>query len=308
MTDLAVVGLCILTLLLSGLCLYLYIQVSRLTPDTEGDDTTADSLADSTVVPVAKSKNEDLLLQVNLAKYSTLHQLGSGVAHEINNPLSVILGRAQMMRLRVEQGSAKSEDLHQAFHKIEEMVKRISRIVSSLQLITKDSALEREDRIYVNALLEDIEALWGERLRHRGYQFDIIRPSEMMVIFGHRSLLITALFNLITNSFEALSQEPQKSIVIAAIPKDTHVEFSVTDSGPGISADKRDSLFKPMNSHAQGLGGASLGLAVVRNIAELHKGTIALDTSSKQTRFVLSLPIWKDGMQTTDSHRLTVID
>jgi len=268
------------------------LTVSAFSPELEksGCLVTLNEIQGTTAKEVAQTENEKLQL-IQMERYTVLKDLGAGVAHEINNPLAVILGRTQTMKVRVVRGTATPQDFLETLEKIETNVKRISKIITAMRLMTKDSSSEKTENLPVVAILEDIQSVWQERLHNRGYDFQIHRPDSGFCIMGRRSLLITALFNMISNSFEATQTVDEKWIRIETKVEGNFIEIAMVDSGKGIPPESRTRIFDPFFTTHDAAKAAGLGLSVAKGIFELHKGTITYDDQSPNTRFVIRLPL-----------------
>ena len=107
------------------------------------------------------------------------------------------------------------------------------------------------------------------------------------------------LINLLNNSFDAVTGLPVRYIRISARPiheaENDKVEMSIVDSGPKIPAELSERIFQPFFT-TKGVGkGTGLGLSLSKGIIEAHDGTIRLDTASRETRFVITLPVHQPG-------------
>jgi len=242
---------------------------------------------------VADEKNK--LKQVQVDKYSVLRDLGAGVSHEINNPLAIILGKVQMMKLRFEREKDKGEvtrkDILETFDKIETNAKRISKIVLALRLMTKDSTNEESSYISVAGIFEDLTSVWGERLKNKGYKFELSQIDPAVEIYGKRSLLVTALFNMVSNSFDATQELTERWIKIEAQSQNGNLTMAITDAGNGIPEETRTRLFDPFFTTRDAATSSGLGLAVAKGIFEVHRGTIEYDASSPNTKFIVNIPL-----------------
>ena len=96
--------------------------------------------------------------------------------------------------------------------------------------------------------------------------------------------------NLVTNACEALAKRERARITVAVVEKDNRCLLTVSDNGPGIPREIRDTLFEPFISHGKS-GGTGLGLAIARSVVEAHQGSIAYRTSRTGTVFTIQLPL-----------------
>jgi two-component system, NtrC family, sensor kinase len=220
-----------------------------------------------------KEHQARLLIQEKLAG---LGRIAAGVAHEINNPLGVMLGYVKL--LRRNPGSSASPELEI----IEQEAERCREIVEDLLDLTRTAPLPRENI--------DLRALCEETVSR--LQVSLERPEVRVVIEGlgdvhaNRKRLQQLVHNLVRNAFEAVGDAGRIQITIAA-----HLDgvwLTVADDGSGIAETDRALVFEPFfTTKASGRG---LGLAVSRSIARAHGGDLDLLASGRGAAFRLTLP------------------
>jgi two-component system, NtrC family, sensor kinase len=213
---------------------------------------------------------------VQSEKLAGIGRLAAGVAHEINNPLGVVLGYTRLLRKRAEGPLA--EDLAV----IEEETLR------SLQIVAGLLDLARPPRLTVQAvdlreLTDEVVGRLGEARQLEGVAVDVRGQGQAA---GDAQKLRQVLLNLVLNGAEAAGAGGRLEVAVSE--SDGHVEVSVSDSGPGIGAAARERLFEPFfTTKPRGTG---LGLAVSRAIARAHGGDLDAAEGVAGARFVLTLP------------------
>jgi signal transduction histidine kinase len=210
-------------------------------------------------------------------KLAGIGRLAAGVAHEINNPLGVILGYAKLLRRRAEGGVA--EDLAV----IEEETLRAKEIVEGLLDLSRPLAAESEP-VDLRALCDAVVGRLREAHLLEGVQVSVDGTATAL---GSPPKLRQVVHNLVKNAAEAAGPGGTVTVRIDAGP--SQAEVVVSDSGAGISADVRDRLFEPfLTTKPRGTG---LGLAVSRAIARAHGGDLsAVDAPGGGARFALRVP------------------
>jgi two-component system, NtrC family, sensor kinase len=221
-----------------------------------------------------KAHQEQLVRQEKLAG---IGRLAAGVAHEINNPLAVILGYARLLGRKADAGAR--EDLQV----IEDEALRAKQIVDGLLDLSRPVAILPEP-VELRALCDEAVArLAGTPL---------LAGVEVRVAGGARAAadapkLRQVLLNLLRNAAEAAG--PGGRIEVAIEPTPEGAELSVSDTGPGLSEEVRARLFEPFFSRKQ--HGTGLGLAVSKGIVEAHGGRIeAGPAPGGGARFTVWLP------------------
>lgn len=221
-------------------------------------------------------------------KMASLGVLSSGVAHEINNPLGVILGYASYLEGKLEED-------HPHFHYIHEIKresKRCKKIVQDLLSYarTPKPTLEETD---LNELLSQISDFAANHtdLHHVTIVRDFAPELPAILVDGDQ--LRQVAINLILNAGAAMTDGGNLTIRTAREGSD-HVALTFSDTGPGIPEDYQERIFEPFfTTKARGTG---LGLAITRQIVELHHGRINLEsTIGVGTTIQIVLPIDRDN-------------
>ncbi|MBI2374836.1 MAG: HAMP domain-containing protein [Deltaproteobacteria bacterium] len=211
-------------------------------------------------------------------KLAGLGRLAAGVAHEINNPLAVILGYTRLLR------RASTSEVDDELRMIEEEAVRCQAIVEGLLDLSRPLRVESEPVLLRELCEEAIERL-EDAGRTAGVQVSI---SGHATARGSTLQLRQVLMNLIQNAVEAAGANGRVSAEIRR-PTDGFVEVAIHDSGAGLTAEHRKKLFEPFFTTKS--TGTGLGLAVSKAIARAHGGDIdAFCEPGKETVFVLRLP------------------
>jgi signal transduction histidine kinase len=209
-------------------------------------------------------------------------RLAAGVAHEINNPLGVILGYTRLLRKKAV-GSL-TEDLAI----VEEEVLRCQEIVEGLLDFSRPVEVGSQ-RVDLRALCDDIVARLAEAHRGAGVTVTVAGQGSAT---GTASKLRQVLLNLAKNAVEAAAPSGHVDILVGE--SDQRSEVTVRDSGPGLDAEARERLFEPFFTNKP--RGTGLGLAVSQTIARAHGGEIVAEPpGSGGACFVLRLPRPKGG-------------
>jgi signal transduction histidine kinase/ActR/RegA family two-component response regulator len=234
----------------------------------------------------ALTKSETSLVAANKAKDEFLAMLG----HELRNPLAPIMSAVDMMRLRGEAPREREVIGRQVAHLkvlLDDLLD-VSRVVrGSLELRTKPMQLDEAVRRGVemaNPLLE-----------RRAQKVQLEVPSVGLPIDGDRERLAQVVYNLLANASKY--SEPGAVIRVRAERAGESVRLVVRDEGVGIAPDFLGRIFEPFFQPPQALdraeGGLGLGLAIVRSVVELHRGTVAASSGGvgEGSTFVVELPI-----------------
>ncbi|MGE4131015.1 MAG: sensor histidine kinase [Bdellovibrionales bacterium] len=224
-------------------------------------------------------------------KLANVGELAAGLAHEINNPLTVIQSLAFLQKNKDSNQAPSASEMKDSATKILKHVDRISKIVSGLRNLGQPQVDEKRSEKSVNQLIH--QAVEQLKPDVSSQKIDLLvepLPSDSR-IFCNEQQIVQVLINLLSNAENAVDSHKVKWIRIKANELDrNHVEIEVTDSGRGVPPDLRDKIFEPFFSTKPANSGTGLGLAVSRNIAEEHGGELILDPNIPNTTFRLRMP------------------
>jgi two-component system, NtrC family, sensor kinase len=223
-----------------------------------------------------------------LEKSAMVGKLSAGLAHEIAAPLNVIGGRAELLR-----GSARSTDDARYLDTIIGQIDRISRIVRSLLDFAGRRAMN-VTRVDITTVLENAMEFLEPEFADAGVEVEHDVPAHLS-IDADGDQLQEILVNLLLNATQAMrDSDPPKRIVVRMRPATQEdgnegVVVDISDTGPGIPADRADRVFDPFfTTKAEGTG---LGLFMCRSIVEDHGGTLELIRDSERgAHFRVTLP------------------
>ena len=227
---------------------------------------------------------------VRASKLSALGEMAAGVAHEINNPLAIILGKAQQIKNGLRLGKLDSAALVSQLEKIEAMAERIAKIVRGLRSFSRNSDQDALSIENVDQVLADAVTLLSERLRNGGVEVRT-PPASGLEIECRPAQVAEILVNLLGNSFDAIQGKDEKWIELSVQSNKNTIEISVTDSGERIPAEIAERMMEPFFTTKPLGKGTGLGLSLSKGLAESNHGTLVYDNQSPHTRFVLSLPM-----------------
>ena len=225
-----------------------------------------------------------------IEKLSALGELASGVAHDFNNTLSGILGRAQLLH-------AHSNDANEVERGLDIIIKTAKDGAHTVKRI-QDFARQRRDRdfevIAVDQLLSDVSEITRPRWKNRAEAADVYINLDLSVtttatVMGDASELREVLVNIVFNAIDALPTGG--TITLSAREVDGQVEIRITDSGTGMTEDVRSRIFDPFFT-TKGKAGMGLGLAVSYGIICRHEGSLEVESElGRGTSFVIKLAV-----------------
>jgi C4-dicarboxylate-specific signal transduction histidine kinase len=229
-------------------------------------------------------------------------EMASSVAHELNQPLTAITNYCNGMVSRVDADSIDKPDLLAALRKTARQAERAGQIIRRIRAFVKKSEPQRQSA-QARQIVEDAVELAGIELRRRNVAIRTYVAQRLPALQVDPILIEQVLMNLLKNAAEAIDSAQlsasRRSIELRVVPRHTPeeggvIEFSVTDSGPGLKDEVIERLYEAFfSTKAEGLG---IGLSLCRSIIESHRGRMRAQNLYNGDvvsgcRFAFTLPV-----------------
>lgn len=247
------------------------------------------------VIKKRDEKERQLNMQlVQAGKLASLGELAAGVAHEINNPLSIILAGNQVIRDCCDEASGLDanfkEMLIETLEQVDSQVLRCNTITHNLLRFARRSA-SVIDEVDINRCVDEVIVLMEKRAKSNGITFQRDFDDTLPPILSDPSQLQQVFVNLISNGIDAHEGKPFGTIHVATRSSGSGVEISVSDTGMGIAEENLDRIFDPFFTTKPVGKGTGLGLSISYNIVKNLGGSIhAESTLGKGTKFTVRIP------------------
>jgi signal transduction histidine kinase len=226
-------------------------------------------------------------------RLATLGKVASGIAHEINNPLGIILNRIECMEADAAQAQL-TDEVGRDLVAIRTQAERISRVTRSILTFSRGtvSTLKPLD---LNCVARTCVAMAGERVAGRAVRIEAQLAPELSPVMGDRDRLETVLLNLINNAIDAVTGHVEPGVITLRTARthlngDEWVQISLSDNGPGIPSAILDRIFDPFFTTKPPGQGTGLGLFLSYGIVLDHRGRIEARTSAVGATFEIYLP------------------
>ncbi|MBK1665231.1 two-component sensor histidine kinase [Rhodospirillum rubrum] len=222
---------------------------------------------------------------VQASKLAVLGQIAASVAHEINQPVAAIRTFADNARTFLARAQPEGADHN--LQTIAALTERIGAITGELRAFARKSP-SRVEPVSLRSAIDGALLLVGHRLRQQAVALDVDIAEGDLTVAAERVRLEQVLVNLLQNAVEALAEQRDGAIRIAAIADRARVTVTVCDNGPGLSAEVVGSLFMPFTTtKPTGLG---LGLVIAKDIlAEFGGSFTGENAASGGARFTITL-------------------
>ena len=255
----------------------------------QGEEVVVETLFDLTdrrATEAELARQREMLHQSE--KLSALGELLAGVSHELNNPLSVLVGQALML-----SESAADEQTASRAEKISKAADRCARIVKTFLAMARQEPRDMM-QVDLNEVIEAAIEVTAYALRTAGIEHAIDLAKELPPVDGDPDQLRQVLINLIVNAQHALEEiEGERRLEISTVyrRRDNELEITVRDTGPGIAPEVRSRIFEPLYTTKEIGTGTGIGLALCHRVVEAHGGSIVVEGGPGQGAvFSIRLP------------------
>jgi len=232
----------------------------------------------------------------NTEKLASIGTLAAGVAHEINNPLAVILGFTDLLLERSDSNSSEYEDLKV----IETNANNAKKIVENLLTFARVTE-GLEDRLDVAASVETVLKIAQNTLMTKKIELVTDLPDDLPRVRGDSREYQQVIFNLINNAVAAI-EDTGGTLTLSARAEDGWVNLGVTDTGTGIPERIKAQIFDPFFTTKKVGEGTGLGLSLCYGIVKKYGGKMSFTSVSAEdnpgqptgTTFTVSMPVDED--------------
>jgi nitrogen-specific signal transduction histidine kinase/CheY-like chemotaxis protein len=228
-------------------------------------------------------------------KFRTLGSLAAGVAHNINNRLTPVLGWTEMLLERLAAGETLDHgELVHALTVINQGASDSVGTVRRLQEYARPGRVKGPEAVQLREVLEHLLALtrpqWDNEAARRGIRYDIdLKIEPAPAILAVASEIREAILNILENALTAMARGGRLTLHVRGV--ENLAILSITDTGKGMSEEVQRLAFEPFFTTRAGEGGSGLGLALAQEIVKRYGGTISLDSAEGVgTTFTLSFP------------------
>src|SRR5882672_1035817 len=228
---------------------------------------------------------EEQLIQAE--KLAAMGQMLAGVAHELNNPLTAILGVTELLR----DGEGVQENTKRQLELTHRQARRAARIVQNLLEFSRPAAPQKK-ALDVNTLIERTLQLQDHSLRRNNVHADFQPQSDLPAVIGDANQLIQVFLNLISNAEHAIREVRETGRIQIRIGRiGGHISVTVQDDGVGVAQEALPKLFDPFYTTKRPGGGTGLGLSICMSIVREHGGSIEAESlPAGGSAFTIYLP------------------
>ncbi|MEW6665805.1 MAG: ATP-binding protein [Thermodesulfobacteriota bacterium] len=237
---------------------------------------------------------------IQASKMATLGEMATGVAHELNQPLSVIKTAGSFLKRKAEREEPIPKDILKTMaQEIDSHVDRASRIISHMREFGRKSGVAKE-RVQVNDVLRRAVDFFKQQLKLREIEVIEELKEDLPLILADANRLEQVVVNLLINARDAIEAKAaapdpvikNRRIVLASGEEGAMVTIRVSDTGKGIPPSIREKIFEPFFTTKEVGKGTGLGLSISYGIVRDYDGTIRVESKEGEgTSFVVQFPI-----------------
>ncbi len=251
-----------------------------------------------------KQKNQRILEQekeiqiqkaasINQARLASLGEMAASIAHEINNPLTVLAFSGKKLEQLADSDHIDSGKLLHFISMINKTIQRMCKTIDGLKKLGRNAEGDQMKDVKIHELVLNVLDLCQVSLASKGIEvktkYNDIDPEKMV---NCREVQITQiLVNLLNNSVDVVKGMEKPWVEIDTRIIDENIYFSIIDCGPGIPEEIENKIFQPFFTTKEVGEGTGLGLSISAQMAREHKGRLFVDRSISHTKMTLELPI-----------------
>lgn len=232
-------------------------------------------------------KTQEELIQS--AKLISIGELAASIAHEINNPITGIIGYSELLGIYKDAVPPKVNEIAT---KLQKESYRVKTIIENLLKFSRRQQLMDMSYIDIAASLEEVVFFVKASFEENNIILSCNIQKHLPLVYCNGGLLQQVVLNLLKNSFDSITSSKKGTKITLEVYVDGDELFIVTsDDGPGIPPDIRDKIFEPFFTTKIKGKGTGLGLSLIHRIVQIHNGKISYETSDAGTTFTIRIPL-----------------
>lgn len=248
---------------------------------------------DNDLLESQKELIEQRAMTEHVNRLSSIGEMAAGFAHEINNPLAIVIGNLEILEVELKDKNLLDEFTGHLIKRTITSASRISKIIKALRSLSRASSKEGKKPTTIKNILEDCLILVEQRLTSNNIRFDVKIKNDSPISCDPIQIG-QVLINLINNACDVLETQPDlndKWIQLETKFDNEELLIIVSNNGPVITNEVMEKVFTPFFTTKPVGQGMGLGLVISRSIAVQHGGTLEVSNGLGHTSFTLRLPL-----------------
>ncbi len=229
----------------------------------------------------------------HVTRLGLMGEMASGIAHEVNQPLSAISSYTQVSMNIINTENPDLVKLTEILYKTQQQALRAGRIIHRMREFVKSQSKHRSTAD-INNLIHDAVSLCGAELKHNDIKLTFQLENNLPSIYVDHIHIEQIIINLIRNSADALKNLPAKQqrclTIYSRLILNNAIQVGVKDNGPGLDEEQQQKILTPFyTTKTDGMG---MGLSISRSLIEAHEGTLRFNSKAgKGSTFYFSIPV-----------------
>ena len=241
---------------------------------------------------IEEKEKQRVLELAHVSRLSTMGEMATQIAHELNQPLSAITTYSDAGLYMLESMEEENPDLVTALREIKHQAKRSGDIIRGLRNFVSKGDLQTSTTD-INTLVHSVLNLAMSELRNNKVEVNFSLDEALPLIITEKILIEQVILNLVRNAIDAIAEadpETRKVHIHTLINEENMIEVRITDTGPGLSAEQIETIFNTfVTTKPQGIG---MGLPISRTIIEAHGGKLFAESERNNgASFIFTLPL-----------------
>lgn len=229
---------------------------------------------------------------INSARLASLGEMAANIAHEINNPLTVLSFSGKKLLHLLREDDLNRERLKHFASMVNRTVDRMTKTIVSLKRLSRDTSTEQFDDVVIYDMIEKVLDLCQMSLNEKGIEFstEFIGLDFSTKVRCQEVKITQIIINLLNNSRDEIKNMNEPWIKLVVEKGDKLISFSVIDCGTGIPGEVQEKMFEPFYTTKDIGEGTGLGLSISSTTANEHNGRLFVDNSKENTTITLEFP------------------
>lgn len=232
--------------------------------------------------------HQRLTEHAHASRLSALGEMASGIAHELNQPLTAIVSFADACKRILQSDDPQMDVVERTLGEIAQQGERAGNIIRRLREFVRKGKVERQ-AVRVNDIVEEVLRILDHELRLQQVQVECDYGDDLPTINADKLQIEQVILNLFRNAIDAMEQCSTRNLRVTTGRRDDNIVIEVIDSGNGFSTQHAAQLFDAFfTTKSQGTG---LGLSISQSIVTAHGGELSAESNANGATFIVSLPL-----------------
>lgn len=229
---------------------------------------------------------------MNASKLASLGEMAAGVGHEINNPAAILMAYCTEMKMLINKNpEARNEALLEKIEKQVKTINRITKIVSSLRLLSREATVDIKEKSPFAPIIEDTLSLCHQKFVDNHVDIEVDSTPEVNLLC-RPTQVSQVLINVLNNALDAVMEKgTEKKVKVSFDQTPENLRICVKDTGPGVPKEVEEKIFEPFFTTKPVGKGTGLGLSISKRILDDHHGKIWYERVDGGSCFFIEFPL-----------------